>query len=160
MQHIKIIVVGRAAGFYADGIAEYQKRLRPLCRLEVCELPETAIQDKTASPASIRAALKKEGERILDAVPKGALLVALCVEGGQKTSEQLAELLQTAATQGEKSVVFVIGSSHGLDDVVKNAASIRLSFSAMTFPHQLARLMLCEQVYRAFMSHTGSRYHK
>ena len=105
-------------------------------------------------------ALEKEARAILTAVPKGSSLAALCVEGKQKTSEELAAYLDERAGSGAGDVAFVIGSSHGLADSVKQTASLRLSMSKMTFPHQLARVMLLEQLYRAFSINHGGKYHK
>lgn len=115
---------------------------------------------KNASPAVIGKALEKEARAILAAVPKGSGLAALCVEGKQKTSEELAAYLDERAGSGAGDVAFVIGSSHGLADSVKQTASLRLSMSKMTFPHQLARVMLLEQLYRAFSINHGGKYHK
>lgn len=160
MQHITVIAVGKAGGFYADGIAEYEKRLSRLCRFEQVVLAEERLDEKTAGPAAIAAALAKEGQRILDAVPAGAALVALCVEGKAATTEALAAFLDDAAQSGRAAVAFAIGSSHGLAEEVKKAAVWRLSLSGMTLPHQLARLVLSEQIYRAFSIRAGTKYHK
>lgn len=160
MQHITIIAVGRAAGFYADGVAEYQKRLRPLCRFALVEVAEEPLDEKSASPALVAAALEKEGQRILAAVPKNTSLVALCVEGRQLSSEAFAQKLADMAQSGAPAVAFAIGSSHGLGEGVKRAAALKLSLGEMTLPHQLARLVLAEQVYRAMAIRGGSRYHK
>ena len=112
------------------------------------------------SSAVIGKALEKEARAILTAVPKGSSLAALCVEGKQKTSEELAAYLDERAGSGAGDVAFVIGSSHGLADSVKQTASLRLSMSKMTFPHQLVRVMLLEQLYRSFKIDEGSSYHK
>lgn len=160
MQHIKVLAVGKAGGFYADAIREYQKRLGPLCRFEAVELPEEVLDEKKASPAQVAAALEKEGARLLAAVPQGALLVALCVEGRQQTTEAFSAMLEEAALRGTPAVAFAIGSSFGLGTAVKAAAGQKLSLSGMTLPHQLARLVLTEQIYRAMMIRGGSRYHK
>ncbi|MDL2324728.1 23S rRNA (pseudouridine(1915)-N(3))-methyltransferase RlmH [Ruminococcaceae bacterium OttesenSCG-928-A16] len=161
MQRITVIALGKLnSPFYAAGVAEYAKRLAPLCKFEMVELAEESIDEKTAGPAAIQAALEKEAARILAAVPKGARIVALCVEGKPLTSEIFADYLNTAALSGAGDVAFVIGSSHGLSPGIKQKAALRLSISAMTLPHQLARLVLTEQIYRAFMIRTGSKYHK
>lgn len=160
MQHIKLLAVGKAGAFYADGIQEYTKRLGPLCRFEAVEIAEEVLDEKKASPAQVQAALEKEGARLLAAVPKGALLVALCVEGKQQTSEEFAAMLEDAALHGTPAVAFAIGSSWGLAPAVKAAAGRKLSLGQMTLPHQLARLVLTEQIYRALMIRGGSRYHK
>lgn len=160
MQHIKLICVGRCGkGFYVDGVAEYAKRLAPLCRFEIAEVPEHRLDEKTAGAAEVEAALQKEGEKMLSLVPKGAWVAALCVEGESLSSPGLAQLLDRNALEGG-SAAFLIGSSHGLSAGVKQAANLRMSLSSMTLPHQLARLVLAEQIYRALMIRAGSGYHK
>ena len=124
------------------------------------ELAEETIYEKAAGPQSIEKALEKEGKAILAAVPKGAEIVALCIEGKLLTSEELSGYLAEKAGSGSGSVAFVIGSSHGLAPCVKAAAQKKLSMSKMTFPHQLARVMLLEQLYRAFSIAAGTKYHK
>ena len=157
MQTITLIALGKLnADYYAKAAAEYAKRLSAYCRLNIVELPEEPIAEKNASPAVIGKALEKEARAILTAVPKGSSLV----EGKQKTSEELAAYLDERAGSGAGDVAFVIGSSHGLADSVKQTASLRLSMSKMTFPHQLARVMLLEQLYRAFSINHGGKYHK
>ena len=161
MQTITLIALGKLnADYYAKAAAEYAKRLSAYCRLNIVELPEEPIAEKNASPAVIGEALEKVARAILTAVPKGSSLAALCVEGKQKTSEELAAYLDERAGSGAGDVAFVIGSSHGLADSVKQTASLRLSMSKMTFPHQLARVMLLEQLYRAFSINHGGKYHK
>ena len=161
MQTVTVIGVGRLGQpFLQQGCAEYAKRLSAFCDLKLVELPEEMIREKAAGDAEIRRALQKEGERILAAVPKSASLVALCIEGKQLSSEELADFFQKKALSGRADVAFVIGSSHGLSDEVKARAALRLSMSRMTFPHQLARLMLLEQIYRAASINAGTRYHK
>ena len=161
MQNIDLICVGKLnASYYAAGVAEYQKRLGGFCNFRILELPEAAIADKNASDKQIEKALQKEGEAILHAVRKGAFLVALCVEGKQISSEELAGLLAQRAGSGAGDVAFVIGSSHGLDERVKRAAQARISLGRITLPHQLARLVLTEQLYRACTINAGMKYHK
>lgn len=161
MQNIDLICVGKLnASYYAAGVAEYQKRLAGFCNFRILELPEAAIADKNASDKQIEKALQKEGEAILHAVRKGAFLVALCVEGRQISSEELASLLEQRAGSGAGDVAFVIGSSHGLDERVKRAAQARISLGRITLPHQLARLVLTEQLYRACTINAGMKYHK
>lgn len=161
MQTITLIVLGKMnADYYAKAAAEYAKRLGAFCKLQIVELPEESIAEKNASPALIVRALEKEAKAILAAVPKGSALVALCIEGKQKTSEELAAFLQARALSGVGAIAFVIGSSHGIAPQVKQQAIAKLSMSKMTFPHQLARVMLLEQIYRAFSINAGSKYHK
>lgn len=161
MQNVDLICVGKLnASYFAAGVAEYQKRLGGFCNFRILELPEAAIADKNASEKQIEKALQKEGEAILHAVRKGAYLVALCVEGKQISSEELAALLAQRAGSGAGDVAFVIGSSHGLDEKVKRAAQARISLGRITLPHQLARLVMTEQLYRACTINAGMKYHK
>ncbi len=161
MQNIDLICLGKLnAGYYAAGVADYQKRLGAFCNFRIIELPEETIHEKNSSPAVIQKALEEEGRNILAHLRKGSALVALCVEGKELSSPQLAAFLEEKALSGAGDVTFVIGSSHGLAPQVKQAAALKLSMSAMTFPHQLARLMLTEQIYRAFTITKGIKYHK
>ena len=136
------------------------KRLGAYCKLEMVELAEEKIDEKAAGEAVIREALDKEAKRILAAVPKGAVIAALCVEGRGMTSEGLAAWMQQQALAGQGDIAFVVGSSHGLGKAVKEQAALKLSLSAMTLPHQLARLVLAEQIYRAYTIQAGGKYHK
>lgn len=161
MQHIDLICIGKLnAPYFAAGVAEYAKRLGGYCDFRIIELPEETVREKNASPAAIAKALDKEGDHILASLRKGAALVALCIEGKQFSSEELAARIAEAAQSGAGDMAFVIGSSHGLAPKVKQAAAVRMSMSRMTFPHQLARLMLTEQLYRAFSINAGAKYHK
>lgn len=161
MQNIDLICVGKLnANYFAAGVAEYQKRLGGFCRFRIIELPESPLPDKNAGEALIEKALEREGEAILASVRKGAYLVALCVEGKQISSEELAELIARRAGSGAGDMAFVIGSSHGLAPAVKAAAAARISLGRITLPHQLARLVLTEQLYRACTINAGMKYHK
>ena len=161
MQNIDLICIGKMnASYFAQGVAEYQKRLGGFCNFRIVELPEVQIADKNASDKQIAKALQKEGEAILASVRKGAYLVALCVEGKQISSEELAAMLADRAISGAGDIAFVIGSSHGLDDSVKRAAQARISMGRITLTHQLARLVLTEQLYRAYTINAGMKYHK
>lgn len=161
MQNIDLICVGKLnADYYAAGVADYQKRLSAFCNFRIVELPEEKIQDKNASQATIDKALEAEGKNILAHVKKGSSIVALCVEGKQLSSEELSDYIQQKALSGSGDMAFIIGSSHGLSPAVKQAAAYRLGMSKMTFPHQLARLVLTEQLYRAFSIAKGTKYHK
>ena len=160
MQQITVLCVGRLKEAYlADACAEYQKRLQTLCRLQIVELPAQRTPDDP-SPAQIAQALEKEGAALLQKIPQGAAVIALCVEGKQMDSEAFSRLLQDYATTGKDKVCFIIGGSFGLSDAVKRRADRRLSLSEMTFPHQLFRVMLLEQIYRAKQIERGSKYHK
>lgn len=159
MLAVTIIAVGNLKEQYLrDASAEYEKRLSGLCSLRMVEIKETRLPDNP-SEGVIRAALEDEGERILSAVPPRAYTVALCVEGKQLDSPGLAAALEQAASQSG-SVCFIIGGSFGLSDNVKRSSSLRLSFSRLTFPHQLMRVMLLEAVYRGFNIIKGTKYHK
>lgn len=161
MQRIKLICVGKAStAFYAQGIAEYTKRLAPLCKFEAVELAEEQINEKAASDVVVNAALEKEAGRITAAIPKGATIIAMCIEGKLFSSQELAQKMQEIALSGVGDIAFVIGSSHGLAPSIKQKATYKISISPMTFPHQLARLIITEQIYRAFMIQSGSKYHK
>ena len=161
MQSVTLIVIGKLGQkFLQAGCAEYQKRLTAFCDFKVIELPEETIYEKNASGTAIDKALEKEAEKILAAVPKGAELCALCIEGKLISSEELAGYLNEKALSGAGAVAFVIGSSHGLAELVKQKAAKRISMSRMTFPHQMARLILCEQLYRSYTILSGVKYHK
>ncbi|MDF3003646.1 MAG: hypothetical protein K0S22_118 [Oscillospiraceae bacterium] len=159
MRNIRLITVGKLKESYlSQGCAEYLKRLSAYAKVQVIELDETRLPERP-SQAQIDAALAAESEKILDKA-KGSAVIALCVEGDLLSSEQLAAKLDALEVQGNSAISLVIGSSFGLDEAVKKAAVLRLSFSRMTFPHQLMRLMLCEQLYRACSISAGGKYHK
>ena len=161
MQNIDLICLGKLnAAYCAAGVAEYQKRLSAFCNFRIIELPEELIPEKNASAAVIEKALDKEGTAILSHVRKGAAIVAMCVEGKLVSSEDLAAFVSERALQGAGDIAFVIGSSHGLSPKVKQAAALKFSMGRITLPHQLARLVLTEQIYRAFSINNGIKYHK
>ena len=160
MIDVQIICVGKLKEkFYAEAVAEYQKRLGAFCRLQITELPEEKLPSDP-SQALIHAALKKEAAAIRAKLPSNASVVALCIEGRLRSSEELAGLLRTWESHPAKHLVFLIGSSYGLDEDLKQESWEKLSMSPMTFPHHLARVMLLEQIYRAFQINGGSKYHK
>ncbi|MCC8064158.1 MAG: 23S rRNA (pseudouridine(1915)-N(3))-methyltransferase RlmH [Clostridiales bacterium] len=160
MLNITVLCVGKLKErFYRDAVEEYRKRLTGLCKLELVELPEVRLPERPAQ-AQIDAALQKEGAAIRARLPKRTTLIALCIEGREMSSEALAEQLSALAVSGQSSVTFLIGGSYGLDPALKQEAALRLSMSPMTFPHHLARVMLLEQIYRAFQINKGSEYHK
>ena len=161
MQNIDLICVGKLnAAYFAAGVAEYRKRLSAFYNFRIIELPEVPLADKNASETSIQKALQKEGEAILAARRKGAFLAALCVEGKAVSSEELAGWIEKQGVGGCGDLAFVIGSSHGLAPAVKQAAALRFSMGRITLPHQLARLVLTEQLYRAATINAGMKYHK
>ena len=158
--NVTLICVGKLKEDYLRAAcAEYAKRLQGFCRFNVEELEAERLSE-APSQAEIASALEKEGDRIIAKIPKGAYTAALCIEGKQQSSEELAQLLTDIPVQGNGSAAFVIGSSYGLSEKVKGAAQLRLSMSRMTFPHQLARVMLMEQVYRAYTIINNKKYHK
>lgn len=159
MLHVKLITVGSLKESYLrEAVAEYEKRLGAYARVEIVELKEVRVPE-SPSAGEITAALEKEADAILAAIPPRAWTMALCVEGQQRSSEQLAALLENAMSQSSV-LCLVIGSSHGLSPRVKSAAQYRLSVSALTFPHQLMRVLLLETVYRSLSILHGSKYHK
>ncbi len=159
MLKVTVITVGQLKeSYYREAVAEYEKRISAYAKITDINLKEAPTDEKTGE-AAIRAALEDEAERILAHTPKGAYKIALCIEGKQYTSEELADILDDiSASRGE--CVFIIGSSHGLSDTVKRACDMRLSMSKMTFPHRLARVMLTEAIYRSLSINRGLKYHK
>lgn len=160
MLNINIICVGKLKEkYWTQAVAEYEKRLRTFCKFKITEVDEEKISDNPNS-SQIEATLEKEGKRIFKAVGKGSEVIALCIEGKQVSSPQLAEIFNSVAVKGKSEIDFIIGGSWGLSEEVKRVAEIKLSMSKMTFPHQLARVMLCEQIYRGFQISSGGKYHK
>ena len=157
---IHVIAVGRMKeAWMRSGCAEYLKRLGLWSNVNIVEVEEYKLGDHP-SPAQVEECIRKEGERILAKIPRGAVVTALCIEGKQQSSEQLAAFFERNAANGASSFAFIIGGSYGLSQEVKRAASLRLSMSPMTFPHQLARVMLLEQLYRALSINANAKYHK
>ena len=160
MQRVTVLCVGKLKEkFYAEAAAEYVKRLSRYCRLELLELPEERLPE-APSPAQIGAALAKEAAAVRGKLPAGCVLIALCIEGVLRSSEGLARLMADWGSQGAGHLVFLIGSSFGLHPSLKAEARLKLSMSPMTFPHHLARVMLLEQIYRAYQISAGTKYHK
>mgnify|MGYP002983822202 CR=1 FL=1 len=160
MQRVTVLCVGKLKEkFYIDAAAEYVKRLQRHCKLELIELPEQRLPDDP-SPAEIQKALRAEGDAIREKLPKGGAVIALCIEGKPCSSEELSRRMADFGVQGKTQITFLIGGSVGLSEDVKKLADWRLSMSPMTFPHHLARVMLLEQIYRAFSIQAGTRYHK
>ena len=160
MQKVTIICTGKLKEkFYLDAAAEYAKRLSRFCTLTILELPEERLPE-SPSPAQIEAALAREADAVRAKLPAGCLLIAMCVEGQERSSEALARYLAEAAARGAGHIVFLIGSSYGMHPSLKQQAALRLSMSPMTFPHHLLRVMLLEQIYRAYQINAGSKYHK
>ena len=159
MLSVNVICVGKLKEKYLrDALDEYRKRLSPLCRFCVTELPE----EKAAahpSNAQVQQIVLAESKRILEKIGKNDYVVALCVEGKNLSSEEFAQKIERISLDAS-AVDFIIGGSWGLSDALKTRADFRLSMGRMTFPHQLFRVMLAEQIYRAFQINLGTRYHK
>lgn len=159
MLNVNIICVGNLKEkFFTDALSEYKKRLGRYCKFEVVELSEEKIADN-GTQSQIDKTLKKEGEKILSKIGKSDFVVAMCIEGKQLSSEELSKKIEDISLTNS-TVNFVIGGSWGLSDDVKKRADMRLSVSKMTFPHQLFRVMLAEQIYRAFTITANAKYHK
>ncbi|OCT16413.1 23S rRNA (pseudouridine(1915)-N(3))-methyltransferase RlmH [Paenibacillus pectinilyticus] len=158
--HIQILTVGKLKERYlVDGIAEYVKRLGPYAKMQMIEVPDEKAPENM-SPAEEQQVKVKEGERLLAKLGADVYVVALAIDGEMWTSEQLASSLDKLATYGRSQVAFVIGGSLGLSSELLRRADMRLSFGRMTLPHQLMRLVLVEQIYRAMRINRGEPYHK
>ena len=160
MLTVNIICVGTLKEqYWRDACAEYAKRLGGFCNFSVIEVSESRLP-KSYSDADIAKVIETEGARILEKIPSGSFVAAMCIEGKELSSPQLAAKLEQIALGGKSRVDFIIGGSYGLSEAVKRRSDLRLSMSPMTFPHQLARVMLCEQIYRAFSINADTKYHK
>lgn len=160
MLGVSCICVGKMKEkHYISAFEEYRKRLGGYCRFELTELPEQRLSENP-SQKEIAAALEKEALEIEKTIPAGAVVIAMCVEGSQCSSPELAEKISAWANAGRSRLCFVVGGSFGMSQRIKDRADLRLSVSKMTFPHHLFRVMLAEQIYRAFTILEGSRYHK
>lgn len=160
MFEITLIAMGKLKEkFYLSAAAEYEKRLKGYCQFKIIELPEVRLPDNP-SPAEISAGLEKEAELILTKLPKGCWFCTLTPEGKMLSSESLAEKLSSVKNSGKSSACFLIGSSFGIAQRIKEKSDFKLSMSPMTFPHHLARIMVLEQLYRAEAIQAGSKYHK
>ena len=159
MIKVTFITLGKLKEKYLrDAVDEYAKRLSRYCKLEIVELAPINLPENP-SQSEIESALSKEAETIEKRIPQNSIVAALCIEGKSLSSEQLANFVDQNTNSG-KNMCFIIGSSYGLSNAIKQKADLKLSLSAMTFPHQLFRVMLLEQVYRAFKINEGSTYHK
>lgn len=160
MVKIRLVCVGQLKEkFWQAAFNEYKKRLGAFCSFELVEVDECKIKNDPSS-AEIAQCLEREGEKILSKIPGKSYVIALCIEGDGISSTQFAKHLENIFTNQTGEIAFIIGSSFGLAQSVKGRADFLLSMSSMTFPHQLARVMLCEQIYRAFGIMSGSKYHK
>lgn len=157
---VHVIFVGTLKeSFFAEAVAEYEKRLGAYCKINNIFIKDERLSDKP-SDAEIAAALQKEGKRIIDAIPQRSYKIAMCVEGKQMSSEDFAKVFSSAANSGYNDICFIIGGSFGLSDEVKRTCDRRMSVSMMTFPHRMMRVILLEQVYRAYNILGGGKYHK
>lgn len=157
---ITCVTVGKIKeSYFTNAIAEYQKRLSRYCKLEIIELPDEKTPDQ-ASEATERQIKEKEGERILKVLKDEAYVIALAIEGKMPDSVELSQKLEQLAIGGVSHIMFIIGGSLGLSQAVLQRADEKLSFSRMTFPHQLMRVILLEQIYRSYRIMKGEPYHK
>ena len=160
MININFIVLGKLKEKYMkDFSAEYEKRLSGYCKLTVTELEPVKLSDNP-SEQEIKNALTKETQMIKAKIPKNSFVFSMCIEGKQMSSEELSKKLEDIALAGKNNITFIIGSSFGLSDEIKQMSDYKFSMSKMTFPHKLARIMLTEQVYRALSITNNAKYHK
>ncbi len=160
MMNVQLIVLGKLKEKYMkDFAAEYEKRLSAYCKMTVVELEPVKLSDNP-SHSEIDNALIKETKMIKDKIPKNSYVFSMCIEGKQMSSEELSGKLEDIAISGKNTVVFIIGSSFGLSNEIKQMSDFKFSMSKMTFPHKLARIMLTEQLYRGFSISNNGKYHK
>lgn len=158
--NINIVAVGKMKeDFLKNACAEYAKRMSRFCKLQVIEVPDEPMSDRPTESEK-QAILQKESAKILRAVKNTDVLISLCVEGKQMASETFAEFLKEECVNGANTFTFIIGGSLGLSEEIKQQSHLKLSFSKMTFPHQLMRVVLMEQIYRAFKINANESYHK
>ena len=161
MLRVNIICIGKIKEkYFTDAINEYAKRLTAFCKFTITELDEEKIRSNNPNKAQVNEVIELEGKRILQKINPSDYVVALCIEGKMLSSEELSQTLDKASINGKSTVDFIIGGSYGLSDSVKRLAQLKLSMSRMTFPHQMARVVLSEQIYRAFEISTNGKYHK
>lgn len=161
MIKINIICIGKIKEkYFTDAIAEYAKRLTAFCKFNIVELSEERIKSNTPNQSQIDEVISSEGKRIMQKISPSDYVVAMCIEGKLMSSEELSKLIDNASVSGKSTVDFIIGGSYGLDESVKKRSDVRLSMSKMTFPHQMARMLLSEQIYRAFEISSNGKYHK
>lgn len=158
--NVNIIAVGSIKEkFFKDAIKEYEKRLSSYANINLIEIDEYKLSGNPSNK-EILEGLEKEGDRILEKIPEKSFLVSLCIEGRSLSSKDLSENIGDIMLEGYSNISFVIGGSFGLSQRVKKASKLKLSFSKMTFPHQLMRVVLLEQIYRAFKIMRNEPYHK
>lgn len=161
MIRINIICIGKIKEkYFTDAINEYAKRLSSFCKFSVIELAEERVRSNIPNAAQITEVIEAEGKEILKKINTSDYVVAMCIEGKMMSSEELSKMLDTVSVSGKSTVDFIIGGSYGLSSEVKTRADFKLSMSRMTFPHQMARMILSEQIYRAFEISSNGKYHK
>ena len=160
MIQINILYVGNIKDkFFAQALTEYEKRLSGLCKIKNIELKVEKPPDNP-SESEIALIIRKEGDRLMENLPKKGYKIALCVEGIQLSSEDFAKKIESVTVSGDSEITFIIGGAFGMDERVKKAANFRLSISKMTFTHRMMRVILEEQIYRALNILSGGHYHK
>lgn len=158
--NIKIVCVGKLKEkYFKDGIAEYVKRMSRFAKVKIVQVPDEKAPEKL-SPAEMEQVKEIEGKRILDKIKDKEYVYVTAIKGKERTSEAFAKELSNLTTYGHSDITFVIGGSLGISDAVNKRADDLISFGKFTMPHQLMRLVLIEQIYRAFMINSGSPYHK
>lgn len=161
MVRINIICIGKIKEkYFTDAINEYAKRLSAFCKFSIIELSEEKIRNNNPNQSQIYEVIEAEGKRIMQKISQSDYVVAMCIEGKMLSSEELSKTLDNISLSGKSTVDFIIGGSYGLSNDVKNRADLKLSMSKMTFPHTMARMILSEQIYRAFEISTNGKYHK
>lgn len=161
MIRVNIICIGKVKEkYFIDAINEYAKRLSAFCKFTVVELAEEKIKSNNPNASQISEVINAEGRRILQKIYQSDYVIAMCIEGKMFSSEELSKTIDSISISGKSTVDFIIGGSYGLSNEVKQRADLRLSMSKMTFPHQMARMILSEQIYRAFEILSNGKYHK
>lgn len=161
MIRVNIICIGKIKEkYFTDAINEYAKRLSAFCKFSVVEFAEEKIRSNNPNQSQIDEVIEAEGKRIMQKIGASDYVAAMCIEGKLMSSEELSKTLDNVSLGGKSTVDFIIGGSYGLSNTVKSRADLRLSMSKMTFPHQMARMILSEQIYRAFEISTNGKYHK
>jgi 23S rRNA (pseudouridine1915-N3)-methyltransferase len=161
MIKINIICIGKIKEkYFTDAIAEYSKRLTSFCKFSVIELNEEKIRNNIPNQSQLDEVIEAEGKRIMQKINQQDYVIAMCIEGKLLSSEELSKAIDNVSLSGKSTIDFIIGGSYGLSNAVKSRANLKLSMSRMTFPHQMARMILSEQIYRAFEISTNGKYHK
>ena len=161
MIKINIICIGKIKEkYFTDAISEYAKRLTAFCKFSIIELSEEKIRSNNPNQSQIDEVIEAEGKRIMQKISQSNYVVAMCIEGKMLSSEELSKTIDNVSLSGKSTIDFIIGGSYGLSNEVKSRANLKLSMSRMTFPHTMARMILSEQIYRAFEISTNGKYHK